>query len=566
VGIAADIVLILVVGLVGGLVAQRLRQPLVVGYILAGMLVGPYTGGLTVSDVHGIELLAEIGVALLLFAVGLEFSLKDLEPVRKVALAGTPLQIALVTAYGAVVARLLGWGWLPAIWFGALVSLSSTMVVLKTLGHEGRLGTLSARVMLGILIVQDLAFVPLSIILPQLGDPGQGLTALLAAGLKAAVFLAAMVLLGPRLVDRLMAYVAGWNSRELFLIAVTALGLGVAYLTFLAGLSFAFGAFVAGSLLGASDYSHQALGDTLPLRELFGLLFFASVGMLLDPAWLLGHAGEVTALVVLVGLGKGLIMALVASLFGYRGLVPLAVGLGLFQVGELSFVLAREGLRLGAISQDVFTLMLSTAVVTMVLTPLASSAAEPLYARWRRRRPEPEPPGVNLPAGGLVNHVVIAGGGRVGQHLAGALAGVGAEMVLIELDHRRFLECKAAGLPAIYGDAANETVLHAAGVHQARLLVVAIPPPDITAAIIGHTRRVAPGLPVVARADDIEEMHALYRLGVQDVVQPELEGSLTMVRHVLEHLAVAPDIAAEVEERVRRELAPPEAMRDTATA
>jgi len=557
VGIAADIAIILVAGLLGGLVAQRLRQPLVVGYILAGVLVGPYTGGITVSGVHDVELLAEIGVALLLFAIGLEFSPRDLGPVRGIALVGAPLQIALVAAYGAGVGHLLGWPWVQAAWFGGLISLSSTMVVLKTLGHEGRLGTLPARVMVAMLIVQDLAFVPLTILLPELGDLGAGLPALAVALVKAAVFLAGMLLVGGRVVPWLMSHIAGWNSRELFLLAVTALGLGVAYVTFLFGLSFAFGAFVAGTVLGASAYSHQALSDIVPLRDIFGLLFFASVGMLLDPAFLVAHAGEVLLLVTLVAVGKGAILALVAAAFGYRGVVPLAVGLGLFQVGELSFVLARQGLRLGLLSQDVFALMLTTAVVTMVLTPMASSAAEPLAAFWRRGRPEAAPETAHLPRGGLADHVVIAGGGRVGRHLARALHAVGAPLVVIELDHRRLEQCRDAGLPVVYGDAANEAVLHAAGIHRARLVIVAIPPPDVTAAIIAHARDGCPDLPVVARADDLEEMHALRRLGVEDIVQPELEGSLAMLRHALDRLAVPPEVAGGVVDGVRRELATP---------
>lgn len=559
-GIAADIAIILVAGLIGGLVAQRLRQPLIIGYILAGVAVGPFTGGVTVSSVHDIELLAEIGVAFLLFAVGLEFSLDDLGPVRRIALAGTPMQVILVAAYGTGVGLLLGWDWLPALWLGAFVSLSSTMVALKTLGHAGRLGTSPARVMLGMLIVQDLAFVPLTVLLPELGDLGRSLPALLLALGKAAAFLAFVVLLGTRLVPRLMAQIARWNSRELFLIAVTALGLGAAYATYLFGLSFAFGAFVAGTLLGASDYSHQALGDIVPLRDMFGLLFFASVGMLLDPAFLVGHAFEVIGLVGLVVLGKGAILVFIVRAFGYRGDVALAVGLGIFQVGELSFILARQGLKLGVLSEDAFSLMLTTAVVTMVLTPAASARAEPLYATLRRRRPFGAPQVANPPPGGLVDHVVIAGGGRVGRHLAQALAAVGAPLVVIELDHRRMEQCRLAGLPVLYGDAANDVVLHAAGIHAARLLVVAIPAADATAVVIAHARREAPALPAVVRAESVEEMHALVRLGVTDIVQPELEGSLAMVRQVLAHLDIPEEAAEAAEQEARLALALPDEL------
>lgn len=553
-GIASDIAVILVAGLIGGLIAQRLRLPLMVGYILAGVMVGPHTGGVTVVEVHDIELLAEIGVALLLFSIGLEFSLGDLGPVRRLALAGTPLTVLLLTAYGAWVGRLLGWAWVSALWFGALLSLSSTMVVLKTLGHRGELAGLPARIMLGMLIVQDLAFVPLSILLPSLSDPGAGLPLLAAALLKAALFLGVVLLAGVRAVPRLMAHVAAWNSRELFLLAVLALGLGVAYATYLLGLSFAFGAFVAGLVLGGSAYSHQALGDVLPLRDVFGLLFFASVGMLLDPAFLADHVGEVLLLLLLVTVGKGLILAGVTRLFGYGADVALTVGMGLFQVGELSFVLARLGLRQGALDPDVFALVLSTAVVTMVLTPAGCSLAAGITERWRRLAAPGQTHAPSAPPPGLKEPVLIAGGGRLGQHLARALQALDQPFIIIEIDHRRLIQCQALGLPTVYGDAANETVLQAVGVREARLLVVTIPPPDATAAIIAHARRVRPDLPVVVRAESLEEMQALHRLGFTEVVQPELEGGLAMVRHALDHLRVEATAADRVLASVRQQL------------
>ncbi|MDH3394000.1 MAG: cation:proton antiporter, partial [Desulfobulbaceae bacterium] len=281
-GIAADIVTLVVVALLGALVAQRLRQPLILGYILAGIVVGPHTGGISITDSHEIELLAEIGVALLLFALGLEFSLAELKPVRKVALIGTPIQIILTMGLGYGIGRYLGLPIYQAVWLGALIALSSTMVVLKTMMNQGVMGTLSSRVMIGMLIVQDLAVVPLMIILPQMSDPQAGLPLLGIAVVKSAVFLFLMFYLGTRILPKLLAVVASWNSRELFILTITAIGLGVGYATYLFGLSFAFGAFIAGMVLSESDFGHQALSDIIPLRDIFGLLFFTSVGMLLD--------------------------------------------------------------------------------------------------------------------------------------------------------------------------------------------------------------------------------------------------------------------------------------------
>ena len=384
-GIAGDIVIVVIAALLGGLIAQVLRQPLIIGYILAGVVVGPYTGGVTVSDVHNIEKMAEIGVALLLFALGLEFSLRDLKPVRNIAVIGTPIQIALTTAFGYVVGRWMGWEWVPSLWFGALISLSSTMVILKTLENLGMLGTLSSRVMIGMLIIQDLAVVPMLIILPQLSEPGAGLPVLAVSALKAAVFLTLVIVVGTRIMPRVMKTIADWNSRELFLVATTAIGLGIGYGTYLFGLSFAFGAFVAGMLLSESDYGYQALSDIIPLRDVFSLLFFTSIGMLLDPQYLLDHPGMVLSLVLIVMLGKGLIFAFLSRAFRYRNIIPLAMGLGLSQVGEFSFVLGQVGVATQSISPEFYSLVLTMTVVTMVLTPLLASLTAPIYGlcgRW----------------------------------------------------------------------------------------------------------------------------------------------------------------------------------------
>ena len=340
----ADLTLVLAAALVGGFVAHRVKQPLIVGYIVAGVVVGPFTGGLTVRHVEGIEQLAELGVALLLFALGLEVSFRELAPVRLVALAGGTLQIVLTIAFGVALAELFGWAWQPALWFGALIALSSTMVALKTLQAQGRIGTLSSRVMLGMLVVQDLAVVPLMIVLPELSDLAGGATRVVIATGRAFALLTLTVLVATRIVPRLMALVARWNSRELFLLATITVALGVGYTVYAFGVSLALGAFMAGLVINESEYAHQALSDVVPLRDIFGMLFFVSVGMLLDPAVIWRHIGMLAVVVAAVMLGKAIIFAVVVRTFGYRRIVPLAVGLTLFQVGEFAFVLARVGL------------------------------------------------------------------------------------------------------------------------------------------------------------------------------------------------------------------------------
>ncbi len=561
-GLATDIILLIVVAFACGLVLQRLGQPVIIGYIAAGIILGPHTGGLTVSNVQEIERLAEIGVALLLFALGLEFSLKDLKPVKKVALVGTPIQMALTIGLGLGIGTLMGWDSKQSIWLGALISLSSTMVILKTLMNQGWLGTLSSKVMIGMLIVQDLAVVPLIVILPQMSDPVVGLPALGIAALKAAVFIAGMILLGTRLLPFLMSHIARLGSRELFLLAITAIGLGIGYVTHLVGLSFAFGAFVAGMVLSESDYGHQALSDIIPLRDLFGLLFFASVGMLLDPVFLYEHLVQVVVLVLAVGLGKGIIFAAIARVFRYGNVIPLAVGLGLFQVGEFSFVLARVGVSTGSIGKDLYSLVLTVAILTMVLTPLVSGQTARLYSLKKRLFKHEPLETMNIPAEGLRDHVVIAGGGRVGTQIAQVLARLGSPLVIVELDHRRVDTARAAGMPVVYGDASQEVVLEAAEVARARLIVVTTPDMVVSRAIVSNARRLKGGLGVVARTSDPRFLAIFKKMGVTDVVLPELEAGLEMTRRCLLHLDIPVTEIQRQTESLRSDLFAPFLDRD----
>ena len=556
-GIAGDIALILVAALLGGLVAQRLGLPLILGYILAGIVVGPNTGGPTVSSVHDIELLAEIGVALLLFTIGLHFSLDELAPVRRVALVGTAVQMVLTIAFGYGLGRLLGFGWQEAVWFGALLSLSSTAVVLKSLSEQGVMGTLSSRVILGMLIVQDLAVVPLIVVLPELGNIGEGLSDLGVAALRAALFTAVMLAFGRRVLPWLMARVAAWNSRELFLISVVAIGLGVGYATYLFGLSFAFGAFVAGLVLSQSDYSHQALADVEPLRDVFAMLFFVSVGMLLDPAFLLENAGTVALVVGLVFVVKGLVFAGTVRTFGYGNIIPFAVGLGLFQVGEFSFVIARVGLDAGAITQRSYSILLTTAVITMALTPFAMRLAPLLYGRWRERYSKEAMSTFNLPETGLRDHVVIAGYGRVGSFVARLLARLEQPFAVVDSNPGRGDEARGSGYPVVYGDAGAEPVLEAAGVRRARLVIVTVPDPVGAHLVVTRVRALNPNVHVVARTATVEQLEELGRLGVYEAVHPESEAGLELGRQALSHLGLAAGDVQRFADEVRRELYAP---------
>ncbi len=556
-GIANDIVIIIVAALMGAMIAHKLRQPLILGYIVAGVIIGPYAGGFMVSDVQELERLAEIGVALLLFALGLEFSLSELKPVRRIALIGTPIQILLTLAYGFGIGQWLGWGAVPSIWFGSMISLSSTMVILKTLMNQGWMGTLSSRVMIGMLIVQDLAVVPMMIILPKLSNPEAGLPILGLAAVKSAVFLLFMFFLGTRILPRLLALVARWESRELFLLAITALGLGIGYVTHWFGLSFAFGAFVVGMVLSESDYSHQALSDIIPLRDIFGLLFFTSVGMLLDPVFLVQNWRGELLLLGMVSLGKGLIFAVLAIVFGYRNVVPLALGLTLFQVGEFSFVLARVGIETQSIDRELYSLMLSTAIMSMMLTPVLSSLTAPLYALRKRFFQREALQTMNLPAHGLRGHVVIAGGGRTGYYISQVLKYLSVDFVIVELNYHQVERYRSAGLPIVFGDATQEPVLKAAGIENARLLLVTVPAIAVVEAMVREAGRLSPSLRIVATAEGSEQIKSLYDRGAYMVILPQMEAGLEMATQALLNLGIPGNEIQSYTDRVRHALYAP---------
>lgn len=555
-GIAADISLIVVFGLLFGAIAHRLGQPLLIGSIAAGVLLGPHTGGITITDPHEIELLAEIGIALLLFSIGIEFSLESLRSVRRVALIGTAIQMGLTGLFGYALAGYLGFGHVEAMWLGALISVSSTMVVLKTLAGSGVMGTLSSRVMLGMLIAQDLAVIPLMIVMPQVSGPTFDPQALALAIGRAALVLIVLVVGGRRVVPWLMHRIVGWGSRELFVLSVITLGLGIGYLSHLLGLSYALGAFVAGIVLSESDYGHQALSDVIPLRDLFGLLFFATVGMLLDPIFLRDHAVQVAVLVVAVLVGKGLLFGTIARGFGYRYIVPLATALTMAQIGEFSFLLAQIGRLNGAVGEELHSLVISTAVVTMVLTPYLARAAPPLY-RLQQRLFGSRESAPSLDVASTPRPVVIAGAGRVGCRVARLLHEHGVEATLIDYDQRRSTAATEEGWRVIFGDAAQEPVLRAAGIDGAKLVLVTVPAAVDSLAIATRIRGIAPDVPLVVRTDTLGEIDSLRALGVLNIVQPEFEGAVEIAREALLELGIpAPEVRATLDAERARHFGP----------
>ncbi|WP_320174801.1 cation:proton antiporter [Maridesulfovibrio sp.] len=552
-GIASDLVILIVAGMLGGFVARMLRQPLLLGYIVAGVLVGPHTGGITVSGVHEIELLAEIGVALLLFTLGIEFSIKELKPVRHVALIGTPLQIILTMAFGWGTGQLMGWDSHLSMWFGAFIALSSTMVVLKTLESKGLVGTLSSRVMLGMLVVQDIAIVPMLIIMPQLGSDSFGLQALGLAGIKTVLFLVSMFMLGSRVIPGFMRIVASWNSREMFMLSCSAIGLGIGYATHMLGLSFAFGAFVAGMVLSESRYAYQALSDILPLRDIFSLIFFASVGMLIDPFYVWENIGTILILAVAILAGKGLIFGSVARLFNYRNVIPLALGLGMFQVGELSFLLLQQGAESGSFPKEYFPLFMGVGIVTMLLTPIMASCTGPLYSMLQSRRKSDPLQTINLPESELDGHVVILGYGRFGSYVADSLREIDIPHVVVELNANKVELAAEDGRAVIYGDAGQEIVLEAARVSHARMVLLTIPSVRGSSSVLQKVHHLAPQCPIVALSRNPEHLEVLNELGAHHIIMPEFETGLEMVRQTLFNFCLPAVEIQNVMDSMRRE-------------
>jgi CPA2 family monovalent cation:H+ antiporter-2 len=546
--LAVDLVLALGAAFLGGMIAQRLGQPVLLGYILAGILIGPNTPGL-VADRDRVQLLANLGVAFLMFALGVEFSFAELRRVRRVALTAGGLQIPLTILLGTVAGVIAAWPPRAALLLGGAFAISSSIVALKLLIGRGETESPQGRVAIGLGIVQDLSLVPMLALLPALAgdDADLGLALVRSVGV-AAVAHAAVAFLGLRLVPHVLYRVARTGSRELFLLTVVLIALGTALASHEAGLSFALGAFLAGLVVSESEFASQVLTEIIPFRDLFSTVFFVAVGMLLDPAFLLAHLGLVFGLVAALVLGKLLIIggALLAAGVNHRT-ATLSASL-MSQMGEFSFVLAGVGLADGVIDLDQYGVILAVALGSILLTPPLASFA-PALIRVAERLPgvanqERAQAGPEQVVGPLSGHVVICGYGRVGTELGDALARRGFSYAVVELTPVIVRGLRQQGIPAFYGDAAAEAVLLRAGIDQARTLAVATPDLVASRAAIRHAQRLNPRIHVIARATVSGEVATLADSGAAEVVQPEFEAGLEFVRQVLRWHGVA---AREVE-------------------
>ena len=529
-----------VMAFVLGLLAQRLRLSPLVGYLLAGVIAGPFTPGF-VGDASLAPQLAEVGVILLMFGVGLHFSMGDLLAVKRVAVPGALGQIAFTASIGGMTGHLLGLPAIGAVVFGLSLSVASTVVVMRALEEHRLMDTKRGRIAIGWLVVQDLAMVLALVLLPVLGnilgkggtiDPASIAHAVGGTLLKVAAFVVVMLVVGKRAIPGLLEYVAGRGSRELFSLCVLAIALGVAFgAAALFDVSFALGAFFAGMLLNESELSHKAAQDSLPMRDAFAVLFFVSVGMLFNPAILLEHPLLVLATLAIILLANALVAFAVVRLLRLPLLTALTLAASMAQIGEFSFILAGLGLAQKILPQDAHDLILSGALASIILNPFLFG----WLGLWQRRQspagqpmPEPESALSNVPDA-IAGHTIVVGYGRVGQDLVRLLRARGVMVVLIESDPDRVAQARAKGVLTVRGNAASEAVLAAARPDTAHLAILAMPQALEAGNITLRMKTANPSISVLARAHSEVEVKHLLEHGADAAVlaERELAHSLT---------------------------------------
>ena len=539
-------------GLVFGMVAVKAGLPALVGYLVAGIAIGPATPGF-VADMKLASQLAEIGVMLLMFGVGLHFSLDDLLEVRKIALPGAILQIATATALGMGLAHLVGWGLGAGLVFGLALSVASTVVLLRALEDRGMLDSINGRIAVGWLVVEDLVTVLVLVLLPPMagvlgGEAGEGggtLWKTLAITLgQVGAFIAFMLVVGRKLFPWLLWVVARTGSRELFTLCVIAAAVGIAFASSeLFGVSFALGAFIAGMVLRESELSHRAAEESLPLRDAFSVLFFVSVGMLFDPQVVLRHPLEVLAVVGIIVLGKSVAAFLLVLAFRYPLSTALTVSAGLAQIGEFSFILAALGVSLQLLPEEAQSLILAGAIISIALNPFVFMAIKPIEARVRarsdlaRKMARSADPLAELPMGvdqaKLSGQVVLVGYGRVGRCIAGFLVERGIHYVVAEQNRERVDELRRQGIPAVAGNAAEPAVLIQAHIARAKMLVIATPDTFHVRRMVEIARALNPGIECVVRSHSEAEANLLEKEKIGRIFVGERELAHGMALHVV---------------------------------
>jgi CPA2 family monovalent cation:H+ antiporter-2 len=563
----ATIALGLSAAFVAGFVARRFGLPPIVGYLLAGVALGPFTPGLFADPAVATEL-AEIGVILLMFGVGIHFSVRDLLRVWRVAVPGAVVQSTVATLLGIGLASALGWDLAAGLVLGLAVSVASTVVLLRALMQRNALDTPHGRAAVGWLIVEDIFTVLVLVLLPSLAllfggralGPELALEFAVAIG-KAAALAIIMLVVGARLVPWVLLQVARDGSGEMFTLSVLAVALGLAFASSaIFGVSLALGAFLAGAVVGESDVSHKAASDAIPLRDAFAVLFFVSVGMLLDPAYLLEHPFAVAGVVALVVVGKSLAAIGIVAALGFPLRTGLTVGAGLAQIGEFSFILATAGVATGLLPDDAFQLIVAGALVSITVNPLLFAAVDPLDA-WLKRRPGIrsllERPGGALArptptTRALSGHAVLCGYGRVGRMVVRALEQRGFSYVVIDEDRRTVEELRRRGIAALYGDLADDKLLDHVGIGRARVMVFAAYDPPAAEFAVEHARRANPRIEIVARVETDDEARRLRERGVSQTVEGERELAVQVARYTLRRFGVSANEVEVVAQGLRR--------------
>jgi CPA2 family monovalent cation:H+ antiporter-2 len=550
----------LVVAFAGGLAARRVGLPTIVGYLLAGIVIGPFTPGF-VGDVETIQQLAELGVIFLMFGVGLHFSFADLWRVRDIAVPGAVLQTTLSVLLGFGLSQ--AWGWTPAsgVVLGLAISVASTVVLLRGLMDNNLLDTPHGQSAVGWLVMEDILSVLILVIMPALAPSAAGFdwTHLLITLAKAAGFVVIMFFGGVRLIPWLLERVAHLRSRELFILVILAVTLGVAVgAASIFGVSLALGAFVAGAIISQSHLSHQVGAEVFSFREAFAVLFFVSVGMLVNPAFVWQHLGQVGILLFLIIIGKGLIVLLLGLIIPRPARTFLVVAVGLSQIGEFSFIIGQAGLSLGLLDSDHYSMILAGALFSITLNPFIFRLLprlEKLLQRapglWRRLESNRPLPAVDTDS--LKGHVVIIGYGRVGSQLVNVLESLETPRLVIETDLEKVEALVRHNTPALFGDAASPEIINHAHLETARALVCTVPEETTATLIVTAARDINPELPIIVRAASVEGVLHLGTLGAHHVVHPELEGGLELLHHTLLELGYPLRQVHSFTEAVRRD-------------
>jgi monovalent cation:H+ antiporter-2, CPA2 family len=534
------IAVLLAAAVVGGMIAHRLRQPVILGYLVIGAAVGPHALGL-IGDQPIVEAAATIGVALLMFALGLETSFSQLKQTGKVGSVGGLLQVALTFAGGFLAGIVLfRWPAPQSAIFGLVISLSSTAVCLKILVDRGELDSVHGRIMIAILVLQDISVVVMTILVPLIGGPAEAVwIALAIATGKALLFGGIAVSSGLWILPWIMGRVGGVRTRELFLLVILALCLGAALGTQIFGLSSVFGAFLIGMVLHDSKFAHHALTEITPLRDIFATLFFVSLGMLFDPGFTIRNWPLVLLTVGIIVAIKFIAVFGIVRFFGYSNKVATVTGAGLFQVSEFGFLLAGAGIASRLVTEDFYSLVLASAIITMLLTPFSVNLASrfgpkllhhPATSRQPLETPEPSHDAV---APVSSNPVVLAGYGRIGQNMAQGLQDSGIPFIVVDLDPDRVDAARKLGRPCYHGDASNPAVLEALDIGHAAALAVTFPDPVAVVNAVKTAVEMNPKLKVVARVHREREARALDGLENVELVSPEYEASLEFVERLL---------------------------------